>query len=226
MDNAVEDASPSIAEERAARASGEGAVASASDVEPAAYVQVCNFLDAGLHAQILELALRNEPAFTASSVVTSDKDYRRSRVLFDLGECGASMTAELRKILPWVYQRLGVVPSADGRLELQMTAHNDGDYFKLHNDNGSPDTADRVVSYVYYCNRLPKGFWGGTLRLYDSRVENGYWVGAQSFHTVEPTNNSIVFFLSRLLHEVLPIRCESRQFPDSRFTVNGWVRGI
>jgi Rps23 Pro-64 3,4-dihydroxylase Tpa1-like proline 4-hydroxylase len=226
MDNAVADASPSTAEERVVRASGEAAATNAGDVEPAAYVQVCNFLTADLHAQILELALRNEPAFTASSVVTSDRDYRRSRVLFDLDECGTRMTAELRTILPWVYQRFGIVPSTDGRLELQMTAHNDGDFFKLHNDNGSPDTADRVVSYVYYCNRMPKGFSGGTLRLYDSRVENGYWVGAQTFHTVEPINNSIVFFLSRLLHEVSPIRCESRQFADSRITLNGWVRGI
>src|SRR5690348_13950002 len=104
MDNAVADASPSTAEERVVRANGDAATVSASDVEPAAYVQVCNFLDGNLHAQMLELALRNEPEFTASSVVTSDKDYRRSRVLFDLGECGARMTAEVGKILPWIYQ--------------------------------------------------------------------------------------------------------------------------
>ena len=136
------------------------------------------------------------------------------------------MTAELHKILPWVYQRINITPSGDGRLELQMTSHNDGDYFKLHNDNGSPDTADRVVSFVYYCNLLPKRFSGGELRLYDSRVENSYWVAADTFQTVEPINNSIVFFPSRLLHEVMLIQCESRAFADSRFTLNGWVRGI
>ena len=194
--------------------------------EPAPFVQVCNFLDAGLHAQILDLALRHEAEFSASSVVTNDQKYRRSRVLFDLEETGAHMAAELHKILPWVYQRLNITPSSEGRLEKQMTAHNDGDFFKLHNDNGSPDTADRVVSFVYYCNRLPKRFSGGQLRLYDSRVENNFWVAADTFQTVEPMNNSIVFFLSRLLHEVMPIQCDSRAFADSRFTLNGWVRGI
>lgn len=194
--------------------------------ELAPFVQVRNFLDAGLHGQILDLALRHQAEFSASSVVTNDQKYRRSRVLYDLEECGDQMTVEIRKILPWVYQRLNITPSGEGRLERQMTAHNDGDYFKLHNDNGSPDTADRVVSFVYYCNRLPKRFSGGELRLFDSRVENGYWVAADTFETVEPINNSIVFFLSRLLHEVMPIHCASRDFADSRFTFNGWVRGV
>jgi Rps23 Pro-64 3,4-dihydroxylase Tpa1-like proline 4-hydroxylase len=208
------------------RALVEAPTAGGDDVEPAAFVQICNFADPGLHAQVLDLALRNQAAFSASGVVTNDKDYRRSRVLFDLEACGPRMSAELHKILPWVYQRLGITPSAEGRLEMQMTAHNDGDYFRLHNDNGSPDTADRVLSYVYYCNLPPKRFSGGALRLYDSRVENGYWVGADTFHMVEPIDNSIVFFLSRLVHEVMPIQCASRSFVDSRFTLNGWVRGI
>jgi len=197
-----------------------------ADIDPAPFVHVRNFLAPDLHARIVELALHCEAEFCASGVVTKDKDYRRSRVLFDLRESGALMAAELHKILPWIYQRLGFTRVADATLEMQMTAHNDGDYFKLHNDNGSADTADRGISYVYYCNREPKRFTGGALRLYDSRVENGYWVAADSFHMIEPLNNSIVFFVSRLLHEVLPIRCASGHFADSRFTINGWVRGI
>ncbi|MGB8690572.1 MAG: proline hydroxylase, partial [Microcoleus sp.] len=33
-----------------------------------------------------------------------------------------------------------------------------------------------------------------------------------------------VFFLSRYMHEVLPVSCPSKAFADSRFTINGWVR--
>jgi SM-20-related protein len=33
-----------------------------------------------------------------------------------------------------------------------------------------------------------------------------------------------VLFPSQYLHEVLPVRCPSHQFVDSRFTLNGWVR--
>jgi Rps23 Pro-64 3,4-dihydroxylase Tpa1-like proline 4-hydroxylase len=65
---------------------------------------------------------------------------------------------------------------------------------------------------------------GGELVLYDARIENNHYVKAQSFKTIEPRNNSIVFFQSFYLHEVLPVSCPSKTFSDSRFTVNGWVR--
>jgi len=35
--------------------------------------------------------------------------------------------------------------------------------------------------------------------------------------------NSIVFFPSNYLHEVLPTRCPSGEFADSRLTYNGWL---
>jgi len=226
MESPQNSTSPSPEDNHSVVGSAPGGLSTSEDVEMAPFVQVCNFLNADLHWQILDLALRHQHEFGASSVVTNDSNYRRSRVLFDLEQCGTRMDAELRKILPWVCQRLNITPSNDGRLEKQMTAHNDGDYFKLHNDNGSSDTADRVISFVYYCNLPPKRFSGGELRLYDSRVENGYWVGADTFSTIEPINNSIVFFLSRLLHEVTPVHCESGNFADGRFTLNGWVRGL
>jgi Rps23 Pro-64 3,4-dihydroxylase Tpa1-like proline 4-hydroxylase len=62
------------------------------------------------------------------------------------------------------------------------------------------------------------------LLIYDSKIENNFYVNADSYQAVEPRNNSIVFFLSRYLHEVLPVSCPSKAFADSRFTINGWVR--
>ena len=53
---------------------------------------------------------------------------------------------------------------------------------------------------------------------------HGYYVAADSARLIEPRNNSIIFFLSRYMHEVLPVSCPSQSFADSRFTVNGWVR--
>jgi Rps23 Pro-64 3,4-dihydroxylase Tpa1-like proline 4-hydroxylase len=123
-----------------------------------------------------------------------------------------------------VIARLGIASFPIGQIESQLTAHNDGHYYKAHNDSGSPDTASRELTYVYYFNREPKQFSGGELRIYDSRIENNFFIKAESYKTIEPINNSIVFFLSRYIHEVLPIRCPSQQFADSRFTINGWVR--
>ncbi|MBE9012911.1 2OG-Fe(II) oxygenase, partial [Pseudanabaenaceae cyanobacterium LEGE 13415] len=46
----------------------------------------------------------------------------------------------------------------------------------------------------------------------------------ESYQEIQPINNSIIFFPSHFLHEVLPVSCPSRQFADSRFTLNGWIR--
>lgn len=127
-------------------------------------------------------------------------------------------------MLPDVISKLEIPPFTISQIESQLTAHNDGNYYKLHNDNGSLETATRELSYVYYFYREPKPFSGGELRIYDSRIENNFYVAAKSSKTVEPRNNSIMFFLSRYLHEVLPVSCPSKAFADSRFTINGWVR--
>jgi Rps23 Pro-64 3,4-dihydroxylase Tpa1-like proline 4-hydroxylase len=115
-------------------------------------------------------------------------------------------------------------PFVVSQIEAQLTAHNDGQFYKVHNDNGSQDTATRELTYVYYFYQDPKPFTGGELVIYDSKVQNNYYVQAESYKMVEPRNNSIVFFLSRYMHEVLPIRCPSQEFVNSRFTINGWIR--
>ena len=52
---------------------------------------------------------------------------------------------------------------------------------------------------------------------------DGKFVGTESFQIVEPRNNSIVFFNAAVMHEIMPVVVPSKQFRDSRFTVNGWV---
>jgi Rps23 Pro-64 3,4-dihydroxylase Tpa1-like proline 4-hydroxylase len=76
---------------------------------------------------------------------------------------------------------------------------------------------------VYYFNREPKGFTGGELRIYDDVVRNGKLSSTDTFQVIEPRHNSIVFFQSAIMHEVMPVSMPSKQFRDARFTVNGWV---
>ena len=61
------------------------------------------------------------------------------------------------------------------------------------------------------------------MRIYDDIVRNGKLAATESFQIVEPRHNSIVFFQAAVMHEVMPISVASRQFRDSRFTVNGWI---
>lgn len=193
-------------------------------VLPSPYVQIDNFLSDEERNQLLEYVFKKEADFVPTSISAKDVDYRRSMALYTFPEFSELIINRIQAFLPDIFSKLEMQSFTPSQIECQLTAHNDGNFYKVHNDNGSPDTATREFTYVYYFYREPKSFAGGELLVYDSKIENNYYVKAESFKTVEPRNNSIVFFLSRYMHEVLPVRCPSKAFADSRFTVNGWLR--
>ncbi|MBD2447845.1 2OG-Fe(II) oxygenase [Nostoc sp. FACHB-152] len=195
-----------------------------NDILNSTYVQIDNFFSPNEYEKLIKYVLANKSNFVSTNTSTNDKNYRRSMVLYSFPEFAELIVNKVQQIMPDVMSKLGMSPFPLSQIESQLTSHNDGNYYKIHNDNGSPDTATRELTYVYYFNREPKRFSGGELLIYDSKVENNFYVKAESFKTIEPRNNSIVFFLSRYMHEVLPVRCPSKAFADSRFTINGWVR--
>jgi Rps23 Pro-64 3,4-dihydroxylase Tpa1-like proline 4-hydroxylase len=126
--------------------------------------------------------------------------------------------------MPEVMPQVKMPPFTVGRIECQVTASTDGSYFRPHTDAGKGTLdATRKLTYVYYFNREPKGFTGGELRVYDDEFVNGKFSSTDTFQLVEPRNNSIVFFNAAIMHEVVPVHVPSKDFADSRFTVNGWV---
>ena len=190
------------------------------------YLQLDNFLTTVEHQQLLEYVLKHQSDFVSTKTSTGADNYRESVVLYNFPEFSSLLEQRIREAFPDVLSKLGLPFFTIGDIEAQLTAHNDGNFYKVHNDSGSPDTATRELTYVYYFYREPKAFSGGEPIIYDSKIKNNYYVQADTFKTVEPRNNSIVFFLSRYMHEVSPIRCPSRRFTDSRFTINGWIRRI
>ncbi|MEG4800656.1 2OG-Fe(II) oxygenase [Microcoleus sp. ARI1-B5] len=188
------------------------------------YAQIDNFLTAAEKNKLIKYVLAKESEFVTTSTSTNAEDYRRSMVLHSFPEFSELMVNRIKGILPNVLRKLNIPSFPLGDIEAQLTMHNDNNFYKLHNDSGSPDTASRFFTYVYYFNREPKAFSGGELLIYDSKIENNFYVADETFRTVEPRNNSIVFFLSRYMHEVLRVSCPSKAFADSRFTINGWVR--
>ncbi|HHP7245667.1 MAG TPA: 2OG-Fe(II) oxygenase [Elainellaceae cyanobacterium] len=187
-------------------------------------IQVDQFLTPRQHQALIDFTLNSRDAFVSSSTSTGEADYRKSFVLHTFPDFAELVRQRIHALFPDVIAKLDLPPFAIAQIESQLTAHNHGHYYRVHNDNGSADTATRELTYVYYFYREPKPFSGGELRVYDSKVENNYYVKAASFQDIEPRNNSIVFFLSRYMHEVLPIACPTRDFADSRFTINGWIR--
>ncbi|RCJ26133.1 proline hydroxylase [Nostoc minutum NIES-26] len=194
------------------------------DILNSIYIQIDNFLAPNEHELLIKYVLERESDFVSTSTSTNDINYRRSMVLYSFPEFSELIVKRIQTIIPDVISKLGLPSFAISQIESQLTAHNDGNYYKIHNDNGSPETATRELTYVYYFYREPKPFSGGELLIYDSKIENNFYVNAESFKTVEPRNNSIVFFISRYMHEVKPVICPSKAFADSRFTINGWVR--
>ncbi|HIK28008.1 MAG: 2OG-Fe(II) oxygenase [Oscillatoriaceae bacterium SKW80] len=195
-----------------------------TNVLPSEYLQLDNFLSPNEQKRLIEFVIQKEKEFVPTSTSTGAADYRRSWVLYSFPEFSELLISKIRAIFPDICRKLGLQPFKISQIEAQITAHNDGNYYKVHNDNGSADTATRTITYVYYFYREPKAYSGGELVIYDSKIENNFYVKADSFKTIEPRNNSIVFFLSRYMHEVLPVSCPSKAFADSRFTINGWVR--
>lgn len=175
-------------------------------------------------------ALAREADFRISEVISPgvagtvvDSDYRRSCVLMDLGRHEVVFRERIESALARVLEKLGMEKFPITRFESQMTASNDGDFFKHHSDNAEEEIASRELTYVYFFHQEPKAFQGGELRLHDADRQNGSWVTAGGYKAIVPEQNQIVFFRSVLLHEITPVVCPSKAFADSRFTVNGWL---
>ena len=134
------------------------------------------------------------------------------------------MLDRIKPVLPQVLQTLGMEEFSITNVELQVTASNDGDFFRFHSDNGSDPVASRHLTFVYFFHRESRQFEGGELRIHDARLEDDTYVSEGSYQTIVPQQNQIVFFPCELLHEITPVNCPSGQFADSRFTLNGWLR--
>lgn len=193
---------------------------------PAHCVQIDDFLTPDENAQALDIALTREAEFVGSSTTTKATDYRQSSILYAtlFPDFYHFLRQKILTIVPSILQQLNHPPFSITEVEMQLTAHNDGCYYKIHNDSGSEVTATRELTYVYYFYRQPQQFSGGELRIYDTDLLGSAITESPNFKSVEPRNNSIVLFDSRCKHEVMPVRCPSRAFTDSRFTLNGWLR--
>jgi Rps23 Pro-64 3,4-dihydroxylase Tpa1-like proline 4-hydroxylase len=195
----------------------------------------CVVLDEFLAPQEAEaltrFTLEHEPDFRASEVYSPSVEkgvvndtFRRSCVLMELGEQQDMILARIKSVLPQVLEKLGMEEFTIADLEAQITASNDGDFFHLHDDNGSEGVAARHLTFVYFFHREPRQFEGGELRIHDAHLEDGRYLSDGTFQTIVPRQNQIVFFPCELQHEITAVKCPSQRFADSRFTLNGWLR--
>ena len=193
-------------------------------IRAAPFVRLPEFLPPDFHQSLL-------PHFTAVRdrfvPVKQSQGYRPdARQTLELPgewEGRKPFTARILDVLPRVLPRLYLPPFTMGEHEVQVRAYQDGHFFKTHRD-ADPDFpgANRMINFVYYFHKLPRPYSGGELLLFDSDdVEVKGRMTMSRFTSVVPEDNSVVFFPAHFYHCVLPIRCPSRDFSDSRFVING-----
>ncbi len=196
------------------------------------FVRIDDFLTPAENEELLRFAIEQEGNYTTSGVYndkqhTTNASVRRSRVLFKIAETPWKplFIERLKLHLPHLLSTLRVPAFTVGEVEIQLTASNDGDFFKRHadTDRNNESIASRQLTFVYYLNRTPKPYSGGNILFYDDRAGTAEDRGA-SVSSVTPANNCLVSFASDRWHEVDMVRCPSGAFADSRFTVNGWFR--
>jgi len=194
----------------------------------------CVVLDEFLAPQEVEdlvrCALEHEADFQSSEVISPlgepgvvDYNHRRSRVLLDLGKHERVILDRIEGVLPQVLEQLGIEEFPVTRVETQITASNDGDFFRAHSDDAQASIASRRLTFVYFFHREPRQFEGGELRIHNSGGRDNLNSSAGSYQSIAPQQNQIVFFPCSMMHEITPVNCPSRAFAHSRFTLNGWL---
>lgn len=178
--------------------------------------------------KLLDYTLGAESKFTPATIAAAGPDarevnekVRRARTLNDMGPFAETFRKALLEHLEPALKKLNHPAFPVGRIEMQITASGNGDYFRLHADSDAKST--REVSFVYYFHREPRRFSGGELRLYQSKVVDGKLIPADHPQTLSPRQDMLLLFPSTNDHEVLPVRVPTGAFADSRFTVNGWI---
>ena len=198
-------------------------------LEPSRYSVFEEFLAPEELRSLLDYALSNSNRFQGSQVLAETNkgvmiaEHRRSRVLFDVGHFHKLVEDRLRTSFKRILRSLNHRKFAIASVEAQLTASNDGEFFGRRSDNTFGAVINREITYVLFCHREPKAFSGGELRLYNSILRGDRYVAGNACVSIVPRQNMLVFFPSHLVHEITKVSCPSRDFADSRFTLNGWI---
>ena len=210
---------------------------------PAPFVRVRNFLPPDEHAALLALMLAgrehfNEPARVGTGYV-NPKTWNNSQADDRIREqVRPGFEPRLRELVGKALPRLGMGGLGAYRVELQVRTYQAGGFHTVRTDFHARGSTPREINYVYYLHRRPKSFSGGDLLLHDGLVAGSCGnlllhdgLLASTFTRIEPSDNSIVLFPSRILHrhvlhEVTLVECDPGDFGAGRFSVDGALRRL
>ena len=132
---------------------------------------------------------------------------------------------KIRSVVPEVLERLRMEDIGRYGIRMDMRVYLTGGFYRAHTDGQYDPDHPRKLSFVYFFHREPRRFSGGDLLLYDTDANTADRSFA-AFSRIVPLRNSIVFFPSVSWHQVPHVQCETNDFQDGRWAVNGhlWQR--
>ncbi|QMU67793.1 2OG-Fe(II) oxygenase [Streptacidiphilus sp. P02-A3a] len=194
---------------------------------PVTVCRITQFLGARTSGTLLERAVAATGDTLRPSTVDNQEvipEIRRSRSAAHFA--APELLAAVHEVLPAVEHTLGV-DCRHTEPEYSLNVHNDGDFYRSHQDTTPAHAPRRLLTFVYYLHRTPRPFTGGELRVFDAALPlhtgtTGDW-RQRTWRDWEPEHDSIVFFLPTAWHEVRPVVCPTGRHRDSRFALNGWL---
>ena len=159
-------------------------------------------------------ATKIDPKYRKNEVVYLDDVFRsapeRSEILSIMK--AKIWTDECRKLWHEGYYIFDIINYSTWQ-EAVISRYGNFDFYKRHQDTRRDHITYRLVTLVYYVNRIPEQFTGGSLIL---------WEGDESL-TIEPKHNRAVVFPSFTFHEVENVHMTSEKWEDGRFSLNYWM---
>ena len=186
-----------------------------------------NFLGAEVCSELLQFAIASEGEFRPTGIdnlALPNPNIRRSVGLENIGRFVDVVDTRIQQVIPQLTNDLRLSKFEAKLIDLQMVSHGDGGFYTRHIDTFTgkdrPANGDRVISCVYYFFREPKGFTGGELRLHPLLTKTA---PAPTTVDLPIDNDTLIAFSSWLPHEVLLVSSPTREFANSRFSINCWV---
>ena len=184
-----------------------------------------DFVSGALHGAVLDFFLSHETEFIPARVGDNQLDTTNrvaaSRWTDDFPQKSEWKSA-LDAVFPEVCEMLKL-PIFSASYDLQFQAHVDGGFHRPHPDHDIENF--RKLAFIYYFHTQPKGFEGGELRIYAAAKDGSPWYEPTVFHTIPPTDNSVLFFPVEYYHEVLQVTSHKNRtgFDGARLSFGGWI---
>jgi 2OG-Fe(II) oxygenase superfamily len=159
-------------------------------------------------------ATKIDPRYRKNEVVYLDEVFRaapeRSDILSIIRK--KIWTDECKRLWHEGYYIFDIINYATWQ-EVVISRYAHENFYKKHQDTRRDHITCRLVTLVYYVNKVPEQFTGGALVLYHN----------EEHIRIEPKHNRAVVFPSFTYHEVESVTMNSDLWEEGRFSLNCWL---